>query len=357
MKIQVRETHLLTTDLETELWKVENGQQRYISDAAAVTIAGWFQSSVLAGVAGRVLGAFAAGRAVDHCELLADIGHAEGNRDVRELRHLVTWVTKTQMSGGVEQAGRIETESTWAAAERAHGEREKQIRASLDADANGRAAGHHAARTAGPDSAAVRDQLAEEHGNGGYPDGPLAADYRAGFAFGWATWASHRDTQSAPEPEPFQPHDPAALAACLKSYDALQPDRAKLAAMAEAIDGDDDRQERYEEELSWYETEARVLLDEFVTALRGQTKAQRVHYAELSAGDIVTEHDTEFRVIARGEELRGRRVVQWVSTEAVTEPSDQLRPFVTEIGGSHRLQSREDLAYVYRIAPETKLDL
>lgn len=219
------------------------------------------------------------------------------------------------------------------------------------ADAAGRAAGHHYARTADHDVfiEPLPPGVTERYA------GTVDSAWRAGFDAGIEIWVNHRNAQRAEAAAPFAPYDLAALKVCFDTYDELQPTAAELAEQAEAIGDDAERQRAYDQGLCAYEAEARALLDETMTALRGPERRERVHYTELVPGDIVTDEETLFRVIVRGEDTQSSRAVQWVSTEAATTPSNQLRPFVNEIGDSWRMQHREDLAYTYRITHQNPL--
>lgn len=218
------------------------------------------------------------------------------------------------------------------------------------ADASGRAAGHHYARTSG--QAIIEPPLPSGEVRQHETDTVQGA-FNAAFEAGVAIWVNHQTGTPAPSTAPFKPYDAAALAQCLKNYDALQRELAKVAELFTKAETDDDRQAEAEAQGRYFDIEARLLLDEMAAAVQGPNQTRRVHYSELNAGDIVTEHGTQFRVIARGEDLDGRR--QWVSTEAVTQPSSELHPFVNEIGDPWRLQAREDLAYTYRITPANPL--
>lgn len=68
-KFQVRESHLTTAELSADM-AAARAHVGIISDAAAVTIASWWQSS---GTVGYVLAALASGREVDTGHLIADI--------------------------------------------------------------------------------------------------------------------------------------------------------------------------------------------------------------------------------------------------------------------------------------------
>lgn len=221
------------------------------------------------------------------------------------------------------------------------------------ADADGRSAGRHAART-GPQPPVIEPPLP----NGDkrqYQTDTVEGAFRAAFDAGWEIWANHRAGAQVPAAAPFQPHDVAALADALTNYAALQREFAKVAELFAQGESDDDRQREAEEQGRYYDIEARLLLDELAAAIQGPNKVQRVHYSELNAGDIVTAHGTQFRVITRGEYELGRRVVHWAGTEAVTQPPSLLQPFVTEIGDPYRMQAREDLAYAHRITPANPL--
>ncbi|MGZ0153726.1 hypothetical protein ACXJJ3_42120 (plasmid) [Kribbella sp. WER1] len=220
------------------------------------------------------------------------------------------------------------------------------------ASADGRAAGHHQARTT---NATFVEPPLPNGEKRQYQTDTVEGAFRAAFDAGYETWVNHCTGTPAPLTAPFQPYDAAALAQCLRNYDALQRESAKVAELFAKAEQDRTRYAEADEQGHWHDIDARLLLDDMAAAIQGPPRTQRVHYSELNAGDIVTDHGTQFKVIARGECMRGRHVAQWVSTEAVTQPSSQLHPFVTEIGDTWRLQAREDLAYAHRITPANPL--
>lgn len=106
MKIQVRARQLLSGDLETELWQVCNDRLDVISDAAAVTIASWYQAP---GGAGATFAAFTSGREVDASDLMDAIHRTMSTGGSPELSHLAAWVfitVENQSAPGSPEAGR-----------------------------------------------------------------------------------------------------------------------------------------------------------------------------------------------------------------------------------------------------------
>ncbi|MGZ0153727.1 hypothetical protein ACXJJ3_42125 (plasmid) [Kribbella sp. WER1] len=104
MKIQVRAQQLLSPDLETELWQVSNDQREVISDAAAVTIASWYQAP---GGVGATFAAFVSGCEVDASDLMDAIRRTTSQSP--ELSHLAAWVfitVETQPANDGGEAGR-----------------------------------------------------------------------------------------------------------------------------------------------------------------------------------------------------------------------------------------------------------
>lgn len=91
-RIKVTDPHLTTAETYAEIRDAQN-EEREISDAAAATIASWWQSP---GKVGRALAALASGQWVDAGDLLQDIitlsRHDAIPADGAELWALESWV-------------------------------------------------------------------------------------------------------------------------------------------------------------------------------------------------------------------------------------------------------------------------
>lgn len=79
-----------------------------------------------------------------------------------------------------------------------------------------------------------------------------------------------------------------------------------------------------------------------------------VEYSALVAGDIVREWGTSFQVVEVKSFPRRDRVVWWVMTVAVSEPSHALQPFVKAVGDEWVLQGSAPFAMAQLVVPEER---